>query len=199
MLTALTRDSEADWSNGLASGFIAALAALAGAFGAVFLERYVRRRGEIQCQLPAMEHTYSLWSDKGLTFDAHDNWGNIDEKGRCDSSTLFVDCWLDLRFLNEKEVGTGLYNLAARFTDEHDEIALILPIATDSITSRDTSVEPTDLINLPSQKLVNKTLHGTLRGEKALVLHRYISLEILAQYPDGSDFTKLVERRDRNS
>jgi hypothetical protein len=77
--------SSPELQGAIVGGFIA----LAGSFGALLMNRYLRERGELQCEINAWVHTYANPGQEARDFE--------------------------VRFFNNKDVSTALWNIRVEF------------------------------------------------------------------------------------
>ena len=181
---------------GLGGGLIGGIFALLGTLGGLWLERRLRARGELRCQLAGFIQGESLVERGGMTFSpAPDEEEALYSTGTSPRGTLRITWEFDLRFFNEKDEDTGLYDVSVAFVDDRGEEAIIGPLSETYQHAITFQEDPPDIVNLPSQRWESKRIDGTLFGAQAARSYRWQKLEVRAKLPDGTPFRGEVRNR----
>jgi hypothetical protein len=135
---------------------------LLGVVVGIFLDRWVRHRGVVHCQIARLEQNHSS-SEARKAFK--------------------VSRSVQLHFFNDKEVDTGLYEITAIFAFESGEKVALEPYT----RGYETSTSPPGTINLPSKTWVSVHIKGDFYGPRPMPLSNKLkAVEIQAKFPDGT-------------
>jgi hypothetical protein len=146
------------------TAIIGGVFALLGAAFGLFGDRWLRYRGDVHCRIG------------GLGREEH-------RQGISGAPPFKVDQSVQVHFFNEKEVDTGLAELAVVFVYESGEEIVLGP----ETRGYETSTSPRGVINLPSKTWVTVHISGEFYGPQAeRVLVNPKAIEIKGMFPRGT-------------
>jgi hypothetical protein len=149
-------------------GVLGIIGVVIGVALGLFGDRWLRYRGDVHCQV------------QGLGAASH-------RQGTSGPAPFKVDQSAQIHFFNEKEVDTGLSQLAVVFVYEDAEVVL-----GPKARNYETSTTPRGAINLPSRTWVSVDIRGSFYGPEARLLEEGTrkAIEIDGKFPGGTPYHK---------
>jgi len=163
---------------GVAGGVVGGVLGILGAVLGLFAERWMRRRGEVGCQLIRRVDRWRVGPD-GRELAPEE----VDQLSDFDQAEAEVEC--DVQFFNEKEVDVGLSRLAVVFIAEDGEEARLEP--TDS--------QYGETVNAVSRRWSEAKVAGVIRGGSSRLVRAYHTVEVRGEFPDHSLYKDTITTR----
>jgi hypothetical protein len=163
---------------GVAGGVVGGVLGILGAVLGLVVERLLRRRGKVGCQLIRRVDRWRGGSDRRELAPEE-----VARLADFDQAEAQVEC--DVQFFNEKEVDVGLSRLAVVFIAEDGEEARLELTATPH----------GETVHAVSRRWTEAKVAGVIRGGSSRLVRDYHTVEVRGEFPDHSLYKDTVTRR----
>jgi len=184
------------------SAIVAGLIGVFGVFVGVFVERLVQRYGKLRfvadkVAIHVRGDEISEHTDRGLVSRAV--YGVPIDRDLLEA-VEWLDFTVSIQFFNEKEVKTGLRDVAVIFKSRNkkSQVKILAPV---SAITRAPGTSPErhrlDVINLPSREWLSLEIgggfHDSVSQEQILAFSEIDGAEFRGYFPDGREFRRKLE------
>jgi hypothetical protein len=163
---------------GVAGGVVGGVLGILGAVLGLFAERWMRRQGEVGCQLIRRADRW-----RGPTDGRELSPEEVARLEDFDQAEAWVEC--HVQFFNEQEVDVGLSRLTVVFIAEDGEEARLEP----------TGTQYGETVNAVSRRWAEARMEGVISGGSSRLVRDYHTVEVWGEFPDHSPYKDTITRR----